>query len=267
MTDQASNPFAAPTARLQDPVNGASGQLRQEPRSISVSDALGWLGTGWEMFRAVPGVWIAIIVVNFLISIMMAFVPFLGPVVNGVLNPVFTGGVMVACENQRAGTGPVFQDLFEGFKRQFGNLALIGLVILGAWMVMAFVGVAAVVPWFMFSAADGAGGLGAGSAGFSGGALLTAGVVLIVILMLAIPLGIAVLWSPALVVLNGVPTLAAMRMSLKGGVRNLLPLIVFGLVSLLLGILGAIPLGLGLLVVAPMLLIACWAGYRQVFIE
>ena len=47
--------------------------------------------------------------------------------------------------------------------------------------------------------------------------------------------------------------------------RNFLPIVIYGLMIGVLGILAAIPLGLGLLILLPMLAIASYSAYRDIF--
>jgi uncharacterized membrane protein len=88
---------------------------------------------------------------------------------------------------------------------------------------------------------------------------------LLVGLLLFIPLSMAMLFSPALVLLDGMGPMEAIRQSFHGSLKNMLPLSVYGLAALGLLFLGAIPLGLGLLVVWPILTAAIYAAYRDIY--
>ena len=57
-----------------------------------------------------------------------------------------------------------------------------------------------------------------------------------------------------------------MKRSLAAAVRNWLTLLVFAFIAVVLMLVAMIPLGLGLLVWAPVMIIATWAGYREVFV-
>ena len=46
---------------------------------------------------------------------------------------------------------------------------------------------------------------------------------------------------------------------------NILPFLIYGLVAMVLVILGSLPLMLGLLVVVPLLTIAIYTAYRDIF--
>ncbi|MBS1203060.1 MAG: hypothetical protein H6R22_1569 [Chromatiaceae bacterium] len=84
-------------------------------------------------------------------------------------------------------------------------------------------------------------------------------------LLVAVPIAMAILFAPALVALNDVPVLRALELSFIGCWRNILPFLVYGLVALGLVFVGSIPFGLGLLVVFPLLTIAIYLAYRDIY--
>jgi len=85
-------------------------------------------------------------------------------------------------------------------------------------------------------------------------------------LLLVIPLGLAMMWAPPLVFVHGVGPVEALKRSLFACLRNWLALLVMIVLVAVLGGIAMIPLGLGLLVFAPVMAIAIWAGYREVFV-
>jgi uncharacterized membrane protein len=87
----------------------------------------------------------------------------------------------------------------------------------------------------------------------------------LVAILLGIPLAMAMYFAPSLVALDQVPVLKAFSLSFFGCLRNILPFLVYGLVAMLMLILGTLPLLLGLLVVLPILTIAVYTAYRDIF--
>jgi uncharacterized membrane protein len=76
----------------------------------------------------------------------------------------------------------------------------------------------------------------------------------------------AALWlAPALVALRGVNPIDAIRLSLTASIRNVGPFLIFALLSMIACIIGALPLGLGLLVVFPVLMCASYLAYKDIF--
>jgi len=82
---------------------------------------------------------------------------------------------------------------------------------------------------------------------------------------LLIPLMMAYWFAPALVALNGLSALPAMRLSFVACMRNMLPFLVYGLIAILLMIVAVIPVGLGLLVFAPVMMASIYTAYRDIF--
>ena len=77
----------------------------------------------------------------------------------------------------------------------------------------------------------------------------------------------AYIFAPALIVMHDVTAVEAMKLSFTGCLRNILPFLLYGLVAMLLGIIAAIPFGLGFLVLMPVLTASIFAAYRQIFTE
>jgi uncharacterized membrane protein len=86
-------------------------------------------------------------------------------------------------------------------------------------------------------------------------------------LLLYLPLGLSVWWSPALVFLHDLSPFEAMKRSLFACVRNWRALLVFAVLALFMCLVAIIPFGLGLLIAGPVLAISWWAGYRDLFVE
>ncbi len=71
--------------------------------------------------------------------------------------------------------------------------------------------------------------------------------------------------APGLVVLDGMPMLAAMKKSLLGALRNVLPWLLFSLLAFVFTLVAAIPAGLGLLAALPTLAAATYLAQRDLF--
>jgi len=256
-TTDPENPFVAPTARLEDYSQKAS-HLLAEARVAPAGAAMEWLGTGWAMFQEAPGTWIGIVLVYFLIIVLVSIVPVIG-MLNAVLSPVFAAGVILACEAQHRGSTPTVADLFRGFQRNTGNLMLIGVLymagLLGVFFVMG--GGAAIVAPFLVLSGDQA-------------AVAAPGIAIVIVLaalLLVLPLGLTLWWSPALVAVHDMTSFEAMKRSLFACLRNWRVLLVYGILAMAMCVVAMIPLGLGLFIAGPVLAISWWAGYRAIFVE
>ena len=92
-------------------------------------------------------------------------------------------------------------------------------------------------------------------------------VLVLVALLLIVPFGLTLWWSPALVAVHDMTSFEAMKHSLFTCLRNWRALLVYVVLAAALCIVAAIPLGLGLLVAGPVVAISWWAGYRAIFVE
>jgi uncharacterized membrane protein len=230
-------------------------------RAVDPARGWGWIAEGFGFFRREPGPWIALILVAALIFIGLALIPVLGSLATLVLAPVFAAGFVIACRDEERGEGVQVSHLFAGFKEQFATLASIGLIYLGATVVVALV----------VGLATGAGlwsilGAEAGPAA-AAGAGVTVLLALLVMLALLLPVFMALWFSPALVVFHGLGALEAMKASFIACLRNIVPFLVYSLVVLVLAMAASIPFGLGWLVLGPTLAASLYTGYRDIFFQ
>jgi uncharacterized membrane protein len=228
-------------------------------RKVPGSHGARWIGEGWRAFKARPLKWIGLGVLYVLVELLLSAVPLVN-VLSMIVTPLLLGGLMFACERFRT-TGDVnIGDLFAGFQRKLGALALVGLLTLaiiaiGLVVLILLVGVG---PFgqMMSHQPDVA-------PAFSMG-----GIVGLLVYAVILSIAMAAAWfAPALVLLHDVKPVRAMRASFVAVCRNWLAGLVYLLLLALLLIVGAIPLLLGLLVVIPLSFLALYASYRDIFVD
>jgi uncharacterized membrane protein len=181
-----------------------------------------------------------------------------------ILNPVFIGGFMIACYKLTQNEEIAVSDLFAGFKHKFGRLVAVG----GIYLLMILI-VVIVFAALMF------GIMGqqelAAVANSHNPALIFANFSILSLTLLGVivmmVISMAYLFAPVLVVMHDVTAIEAMKMSFNGCVRNIVPFLLYGLVAMVLGIIAMIPLGLGYLVLMPILTASIFAAYRQIYTE
>jgi uncharacterized membrane protein len=254
-----SNPFAAPRARVDDSGSGPAGPLRNEPRGVEFGRGFGWFGDGWALVREATGTWIGLTVVYLLVSMAINLIPILNAL-SPLLHPVLTAGLMLGCHSLAAGRGLEISHLFAGFQHRFGGLVLVGFLTLVAGVVIVLVPLLGILgpSALMQAAAENADELPNLAL-----VLLAA----LVVLALMVPLMMAVWFAPALVALNDLPALQAMKLSFKGCLRNLMPFLAYGLLGLVFAVLATIPVGLGWLVLLPVLFASTYTAYRDIFVD
>ena len=226
-----------------------------------------WIVDGFRYFAANPWAWILAVLALLAISVVVGLVPFVGGLVASVLATVFTGGLMLGVREQDEGRPFRVEHLFAGFSNNPGQLGLIavlylvgtlaiGILTAAGMLVTAGPLLSTVRPGAM-PASDPAAMLD-----LLGPAML---IPILVGALFLIPLMMAYFFAPALVVLDGLPATTAMRLSFSGCLKNIVPFLLYGLVGLVLLVLGAIPFGLGLLVVMPVFAGSIYAAYRDIY--
>jgi hypothetical protein len=192
------------------------------------------------------------------ILVVLAFIPLLGAVATFLVVPVFIGGLLLGCRALQGGGELEVGHLFAGFKEHTGNLIVLGALAIGGWIivmlpVVAIVGVGALLAALRGDAA--------GIAALGGSFMLA----WLVALALSIPIYMALWFAPALVVLRGMAPIEAIKESFLGCLKNILPFLVYSIVLMVLGIVAAIPLGLGWLVLGPTLIASVYVSYRDIY--
>ena len=224
-----------------------------------------WIADGWRLFRRAKVMWVVFVVLFFLLSLAVSLLPGIGNLVGALLSPVILGGVMLGARSLETGGEMELEHFLAGFRTRTASLLAVGAIYLVGQLLLMLV----FAGFVGFSAL---GSLIAGDAEAlaeldAGESLLRMGLGGLVVLALAVPLFAAFWFAPPLVMLNGLPAARAMRESLAACLRNWLPMLVYGILASVLLVLALIPLLLGLLVWAPLMLATLYTSYRGVFTE
>lgn len=248
MTD--TNPSATPVP--------PAGEHHVAGRTVAAGRGWDWLVEAFALFRKQAGIWILIAVALGVVFIVLGMIPVLGSFLSALLFPIFGGGLMLGCKDLDRGGPFEFEHLFAGFRQKTGDLVLVGAFNLLAWVVIFFA-VAAVIGggFFMGVMRGGIAGAGVSMASMLLAALLVAA--------LSVPLYMATWFAPALIVLEDMSAGAALKLSFFACLGNWLPFLVYSIVLLVLGIVAAIPAGLGYLILVPVLIASVYTAYRDIF--
>ncbi len=268
--NQPQNPYAAPTAEvLTAKPEAADANFIPNGRSTSTGQGLAWIMSGWGLFTQSPLIWVVNIVIFFAITFVLSWIPLLGSLIGYALFGFFSGAIALSAHGQHGGRPIEVADIFAGFKAPLTTpLLTVGLLYMVAWLaLMILTGALFVV---VLGVSGAIGGILSGNTGALTGLLAGAGlgVVLVGLLVaaVAVPVFMTFWFAPALVAINGVAPLDALAMSFKGCLKNILPFLLYGVVFFVLGIIGMIPLGLGLLIVIPLMYISTYAAYRDIYL-
>jgi len=228
-------------------------------RGVAAGRGWDWIAAGWELFKRQAGMWIALILVALVIFLVLAFIPILGSIASIVLTPVFGAGVVIGCRAIEEGRPLEIGHLFAGFKEKLAPLATVGAIYLGAAIVIALVvGLATGASIFGLASGD--------SSAAAPAAFMTLLLAVLVMLALMLPVVMAIWFAPALVVFHGKGAVDAMQESFSGCLRNIVPFLVYGVVMLALSLVASIPLGLGWLVLGPVLAASLYTAYKDIYL-
>ncbi len=271
---QPHNPYAPPQSdsMAYDNMGQSDGShfgLLADPRKCEAGRGISWLTEAFNVFKDNWLLWIGMILVYWVILFITGMIPLVNMLVYLFLFH-FTAGFMMVCAEQEEGYQPTFGTMFSAFQTHLVDLIILALLYF-------LVAILAFIPMVIgmivaFGGALSAGVMSADSPDFS--ALMGSGSVLIflmsflVTMLFFIPILMAVYIAPALIVLHDIKPLEAMKMSFKGCLKNMIPFLLFGLIIMFVfPVVTVFTLGLGLLVLVPVVIISNYAVYRDVWSE
>jgi len=228
-------------------------------RTVAAGNAFEWLRQGWSLFVANPGMWIVLTIVLIVLMVGLTIIPLIGALAANLLTPVLAAGLMRACQRVENGEALDIGDLLTGFRHNTNNLIMLGVAFLIGLLVVFVVVVA-------FGGGSVASALLVGSPagiGLALGGLLLA---LLLSTVLLVPLSMALWFAPALVFFNNMSPADALRASFSACLKNALAFLVYGLIVVTLLFFAALPAGLGLLVLVPVIAGSTYASYRDIFV-
>jgi hypothetical protein len=217
-----------------------------------------WLAESFRLFRGAPLAWIGLCAGWLTITLALILVPLVGGVVANFLQPVFFASFAIVAYKQAAGEPIVMGDLFTGFRRNLRALVNLGALLL--LLQIAIFALLALLGLPLTGPSDRNVTVGEYMQIFDGKEWIVAlGFVLTAVVK-------GLLWfAPQLIAFHGMSTMHAIRWSAYAAVANVGAMVAYGVVLMLLFILGTLPWALGLLVVVPMMAISTYVGYREVF--
>ncbi len=229
--------------------------------------AMEWLKTGYRLFIPAVVPWMGMSAAFFLAAFGISLIPLIGPLALELASPFLVAAYMAAAEAAERGEPTGLIHFGAGFYRGRNALLVIGIVYLAAHLlvgqVMALIGGDAVQrllalslqpqemdPEQMRALLDQA-----------MPALLTG-------TLLFVPVLMATWFAPALALFEDFPAGKAMFWSFWSCLVNWRPLLVYGLLLALLGLVAIIiPFGLGLLLFLPLAMTSTYAAYRAQFVR
>lgn len=232
------------------------------PLAVPAGRGAAWLFEGFTMFQKNWLAWIGVTIIFFIIMIVVSIIPF-GSFLFNLIAFAFVGGLMLGCREADQGGDFNVGHLFAGFSENFGQYVLLGVFYsIGVLVIVVLMLV------LMFIMLGGTSFL----ADFQTGQfdkllpyMATMLVAALVALLLYLPLIMAFWFAPVLIALGKVGVIDAMKKSFAGCMVNIVPYLLYGVVGLVLSLLASIPLGLGWLILCPMIVASIYLSYRDIF--
>lgn len=229
-------------------------------RTVAARRGWDWIAAGWTLFRRQPVIWLAWVasLVLIILVLLMAH-PLFGRLLLICILPILVAGIALGCRDLDEGRPMRFAQLFAGFQSRSGPLAAVGAICAAATLLI-FVGVifASGVDLSALRSPQEAAALPPAQA-------LSILLAMLIILALLVPVAMAAWFAPLLVAFHGTGVVAAMRASVLASMRNLAPMLVYGLVMLVLMVAATLPALLGWLVLLPVLMASVYTSYKDIF--
>jgi uncharacterized membrane protein len=221
-----------------------------------------WIAQAFALFRGNALNWILLNLALLLIALALVAVPVIGVYALHLLTPMFLAGMMNACRDQEVGRDIEIAHLFRGFRQNASQLVTVGGVYLVGQVVitgmMLSIG-GAELEEAMRAATEGTAGP------LSPAASDRISLAVLVGSALFVPLAMAVWFAPPLVILDNVPAVRAMQMSVRACLLNLLPFLLYGVIMFGLLVVAMAPLFAGLVLWVPLAVISGYTSYRDIF--
>ncbi|MGQ0592278.1 MAG: BPSS1780 family membrane protein [Gammaproteobacteria bacterium] len=267
MSSLSVNPYRPPSATVADVREPRAATRFSVPAAkVGAGRGANWIGEGWSLFKAAPWMWIVALLILAGIQIVLALIPFFGDLVNMLIGPIFMVGLLTFAHGIAQGEEADIGKLFVGFKDKPGTLIAVGALYIV--MIVAVIAGGAIVAVPLL------GGAGLFNSASPEQAMQTlmegvgvAGVLISFLAIFALTLlAVAAYWfAPGLVLYADMGAVAAMKQSFSACLRNWLPFLVYGILALLVILLGGLALVIGLFVALPVLMASYYATFRDLF--
>jgi uncharacterized membrane protein len=252
--DRYDNPTSRDAALSSDV--GVSDGYVEGGRRVEANHAWHWIAEGWRYFRRQPGLWVILTLIFGAFLMALKFVPVIGPLATILLVPVLAAGLISGCQTIERGGELELAHLFLGFRHNTGQLVLVGLIGFALTFAVMVPAVLLMGPSVFMAVMGGGGATMVSMAGALG---------LLIALALFVPVNMALWFAPALVILQGQSAPRAIAESFRGCLKNIVPFLIYGIALFVLAMLASIPLGLGWLVLGPVVIGSVYAAYRDIY--
>lgn len=259
------NPYAPPTVAVGDMRQAlqTDATFNPEGRSVPAGQGWDWYKSAWQIFKQQPLMFWVALLVSFVVFIVLSLIPLVN-LITAIAMPVFVAGFGSCARSvQRTGSFELGQ-VFDGFRTRMGTQLLAGLL----YLVALIVGIAILA--VLFGATGLFGILSGGVHGQEAAAALFGSLGLFFFLAyFVVMIGVVstIMFTPYIIHETQLSAPQAMLASIKGCMKNIPAFLVGLLVYIGLAIVATIPIGLGWLVLLPVLFLTVFAAYSEIYYE
>lgn len=208
-------------------------------RSVEASKGLTWFEEGWRLFVLKPWMWIVLAFTWMIISVVLLVFPVIGRLVDALIFPTLYSGFLYGAREVDSGRDLKIVYLFQALVDPATRVPVfvLGILPLGFLIVVNFVALA-----FGFSV-----------------------LAFAVLAPLSILMSLALVYACPLVIFHGVEPVAAIKSSFNACLKNIIPVLIFGIVNFVLSLVAGITFGLGFLVLLPVTSCALYRSFQSVY--
>lgn len=248
-------------------------------RSVPPARGWAWIASGFVLFLRSPAQWLLLLLILFAAKKLLTGIPVMViaaffSVLGMLLMPVFMAGLMDGCRALEEGRPLKVGHLAQGFRENAANLVTIGGIYLvgNVIIVMIIIAIGGDALRDLATTLARSATITPEIRGQMQEATATVAKAVLAGAALSLPLLMALFFAPLLVYFDGAAPLQALKLSLVACLKNMLPMLVYGLV-LLACLVVLVPVGvrfrefdLGLWLMAPVLVPSIYACYRDIFV-
>lgn len=220
-----------------------------------------WISTAWQVLTKDLGSFIGYFLLYLVISIVIQFIPFVGGIAMQVIAPALMAGFMIVAHAILKGKSYTFSSFFDGFKF-LGDLFLASLVkgLIGVLIILIPLSIGAAMVLTEISLSE----ITDSPEYFIMDYGPQLAIYMLIGMIPVIYLAIAWMFTEHLIVLRGLKFWPAMKASKTIISKKWLNFFGFAIVLGLINILGALALGIGILITAPLTIVAMYTAFEDV---
>ncbi|MCK5894482.1 MAG: hypothetical protein KAG53_08790 [Endozoicomonadaceae bacterium] len=217
-------------------------QIYAEPsiETCTTNASLSWLSTAFEQFKKAPKFWTSITLLWGVALAIFQIIPIVGSIIAIIFSGIISAFLTLAAHRLSNNQEISFSIVMDNFKPSLKQIAILS-VLAGIFYSTLFSIILSI---------------------FGDNLIIS----IVILIVGTSALSMAFLFSPILILVKRTPIPEALKLSFEGCRQNILPLSVYSLLATSLIIVGMIPLGLGILIAIPLLILTTYQAYNEIIV-